>query len=391
MKILMVLESAFPPDKRVEKEMVALTEAGHTVELACSVRNQPSSTGSWEGVVIHRRKMSKFIYRSSVGCLKFPFYFNFWRKHVFSILDKSHFDVIHIHDLPLIRIGTEAKERYGILLVSDLHENYPALLKDAVHTKTLAGRILSSDRQWSDYEKKYLAEANLVISVVEEASERIEGLGIDPSRLCIVSNTFELDFNAPLPIREQNETFTLFYGGAVNRHRGLQVVMQAMKLLKDRGTPIRLMIVGSGSYLDNLRELASKLEIVTNVTFYGFRPFNEMMELLGKADAGIIPHLRTENNDASSPNKLYQYMYVEKPVISSDCRSLKRIITEADCGFIYKADSPAELADLIGTIKDNKQLLAGKGKNGHKAVISKYNWTSDRERLLAAYKSLQHP
>jgi len=38
MKILMILESEFPPDVRVENEIVALTEAGHEVHLACSTR-----------------------------------------------------------------------------------------------------------------------------------------------------------------------------------------------------------------------------------------------------------------------------------------------------------------------------------------------------------------
>ena len=69
------------------------------------------------------------------------------------------------------------------------------------------------------------------------------------------------------------------------------------------------------------------------VNFWGHKPFNEMLEILAESDAAIIPHIRTENNDASSPNKLYQYMYLNKPIISSDCTSLKRIINETQYRF----------------------------------------------------------
>jgi glycosyltransferase involved in cell wall biosynthesis len=333
--------------------------------------------------------MSSFIYKSSVGCLKFPYYFRFWRDHIFSLLGKNNYDAIHIHDLPLLKIGAEAKKKYGIRLIIDLHENYPALLKDSVHTTTLAGRILSSNKQWTAYEKRYLPDADLVITVVEEAAARIEKLGIDKSNICIVSNTFDIGNDRIETFPGSGNDFTLFYGGAINRHRGLQVVLQAIKLLDERKVNIKLMIAGSGSYMNRLRKMISDLGIESNVAFYGFLPFNEMLNLLGKADAGIIPHLRTDNNNASSPNKLYQYMYLKKPVISSDCDSLKRIITSANSGLIYKNDSPSELSSLLEKVKGNKQLLAEMGENGRKAVILKYNWNSDKTRLTDAYSGLK--
>jgi len=122
--------------------------------------------------------------------------------------------------------------------------------------------------------------------------------------------------------------------------------------------------------------------------FHGHKPFNEMIGILAGADAAIIPHLRNDNNDASSPNKLYQYMYLNKPVISSNCTSLERIITETDTGFIYRHDSPDELAALLERIVVSGELLEEKGKNGRKAVLEKYNWKYDSERLLKAYSRL---
>lgn len=388
MKILMVLESDFPPDVRVENEVLALTEAGHEVHIACSTRKNRPEKEVFGKAVIHRKPMSAFIYKSSVGCLKFPFYFNFWRKYIFGLFDTEKFDAIHIHDLPLGRIGVEVKHKFNVRLVIDLHENWPALIKTAAHTQTFLGKLLSSNRKWVNYEKKVLPEADMVVTIIEEARERIINLGIAPEKVCMVSNTINYDNLSINPKKRKDDSFVIFYGGAINRHRGLQLVLEAIKICADNNCQISLWIVGDGSYKKSLEELSQTLNIEERVRFFGHKPFKEMLELLAEADAAIIPHIRTDNNDASSPNKLYQYMYLNKPIISSDCTSLKRIISETRTGFIYMNNSSGDLASLIEKLRDDRSLLTAIEGNGKKAVIENYNWNTDKQRLITAYNQL---
>jgi glycosyltransferase involved in cell wall biosynthesis len=388
MKILMVLESEFPPDVRVENEMMALTEAGHEVHLACSTRKNRAEKEQYGKSVIHRKAISTFIYKSSVGCLKFPFYFNFWKKYIFGICAKERFDVLHINDLPLSKIGVAIKRTFNTRLVIDLHENWPALIKTAAHTQTFTGRLLSSNSQWIEYERKMLPEADKIITVIEEARERVIGLGIDPSKICIVSNTINFENLTEQAEKKKTDAFTVFYAGAINRHRGLQIVLESIKMCSAKGMNIRLWIIGEGSFRKNLEELSAILKINSLVRFWGYKPFHEMLEILAETDVAIIPHLRTDNNDASSPNKLYQYMYLNKPIISSDCTSLKRIINETRTGFIYKNDSPEELFLLLERLSGNRKILEEINGNGRKAVMGKYNWNIDKTRLIDAYHEL---
>ena len=225
----MILESEFPPDVRVENEILALSEAGHEVHLACSTRKNRPENDKFGKAFIHRKKISEFIYKSSVGCLKFPFYFNFWRNFLFPICHREGFDAVHICDLPLSRIGQEIKQKFNTWLIIDLHENWPALLKTAKHTRTIAGRLLSSNRQWVAYERITLAEADKIITVIEEARDRIIRLGIDPGKISIVSNTINYDGLNIKSVKKDSETFTVFYGGAINAHRGLQIALEAVK------------------------------------------------------------------------------------------------------------------------------------------------------------------
>jgi glycosyltransferase involved in cell wall biosynthesis len=84
-----------------------------------------------------------------------------------------------------------------------------------------------------------------------------------------------------------------------------------------------------------------------------------------------------------------QISCTSKPVISSDCLSLKRILTETDAGYIYRNDSPEELAELLEKLSADREMLQEKGRNGRKAVISGLNWSSDRERLISSYRKLE--
>jgi len=332
--------------------------------------------------------MSSFIYKSSVGCLKFPFYFRFWRNFLFAICSNERFDVIHINDLPLSKIGVEIKRKFHAFLVIDLHENWPALLKSAAHTQTVAGRLLSSNKQWVEYERKMLPEADKVITIIEEARERVISLGVDPDKITMVSNTINYE---NLKIKEtvkDKDFFTIFYGGAINRHRGLQLVLEAVRICVIKNMKVRLWIVGDGSYRKELERISGEMNIASHVKFWGHKPFNEMLEILAEADAALIPHIRNENNDASSPNKLYQYMYLNIPIISSDCTSLKRIINETHTGFIYKDNSPKELSLLLEKLYKNRLILEEVTGNGRKAVLEKYNWNIDKMRLVGAYSEL---
>ncbi len=387
MKILMVLESDFPPDDRVEKEAVSLIRQGHTVTLACYTFNREPSESWHKGIRIIKKPISKFLYKSSVGALKFPFYFNFWSALLNVLLQENAFDALHIHDLPLAKVGLSLKNKYNLKLVLDLHENYPASLQTTTHTRKFLGRLLHSDRQWRRYERKYIQKADLLITVVEEMKERIIRLGADREKIIVVENTplpdeFKVSDNPP-----SGDHITLFYAGGINIYRGLQVVVKALSNLTKEVSNIRLWIVGKGSYENKLRSLIRQLNLDEQVTFWGWKNLKEIADLLSRSDIALIPHLKSEQTDCSSPNKIFQYAYADKPIVCSNCNSLERLISEWKNGVVYRHDSPEDLSDkLLNLIKsgDYRQI----GKNGKTQVTHRYNWNISVLPLLQAYKNM---
>lgn len=380
----MLLPTSFPPDDRVEKEMKALVNAGHEVQLACTAQESRPLKEERDGIVIHRRYLSTFYYKMSVAALRLPFYFSFWRKFVRDLSAKNTYDVVHVHDLPLAQIGLELKQQMGIKFVLDLHENWPASLEGAVHTNTIAGRILSSNRQWRRYERDMVKQADAIITVVEEMKQRIVKLGAEEESVVIVSNFLdEKSFRLPDMIPDQNY-ITLYYAGGINIHRGLQVVIKALKYLISDFPSIRLWIIGKGSYLPELISLTQHLGLKGFVDFKGWMNFDGIARSLMQSDVALIPHLKSEQTDNSSPNKLYQYMYANKPIMTSDCNSLARVVNGEHVGIVYRHDDPKDFARNFRLLMQNPKSYIG----GHRVVNKRYLWQHAAERLCSLYEKL---
>jgi glycosyltransferase involved in cell wall biosynthesis len=386
LKVLMILDREFPPDKRVENEIETLIKAGYVVHIACYTRNNMPVLEATGNLTIHRKPISPFVYKSSVACLTLPFYFNYWKKFISEILSCQTFDIIHIHDLPLARLGAQFKKSGNMRLVVDLHENWPAFVKISRHTNTLIGKLLSPVFLWRIYEKKVLQHADAVIVVIEEAKDRLIGLTVPADKIHIVSNTINFTELRNLSSHDPLLKNTiLYYVGGINHHRGLQTVILALH--KTKNTKIEFWMVGEGSYKDNLSELIQKLSLSNRVIFKGFQPFHKVMEMLSKADYAIIPHLKTEHTDSTIPNKLFQYMYAQKPVIASNCQPVQRILEETGAGIVYpsgEADRLSEIFDQLGTL-DYYKMAA----NGKKAITEKYNWNFDSRILLNLYQNIK--
>jgi len=386
-KICMILDREFPPDLRVENEIETLTSAGYEVHMLCYTRTGRNLKETNNGLVIHRKPITDFIYKSSVGSITFPFYFNFWREFINEVITSDAFEAIHIHDLPLLKVGIEMKEKFQIPVISDLHENWPAYLRISAHTASIAGRILSPNRKWTEYEKKYLLLADQVIVVVDEAKERIINLGLEPNRANVVSNTLNFKSFTSNESSNKSDNVILFYAGGINYHRGLQIVLYALEKNKNKKPNIRFWVLGEGSYKNELEKLSKRLGIEELVTFMGWQPYNKMIEKLMIADITVIPHLKSDHTDSTIPHKLFQYMYAHKPVIASDCMPIKRIITETSSGYIYPYNDAQALANILAGLDKEKHKI--KGENGYKWVKKKYNWENDSRVLLDVYRKIE--
>lgn len=396
MKILMLLDREFPPDIRVENEAHSLIKAGHEIHILCYDFSQKEPFEQHKGINIHRFRIKKQIAKKALGLiLNVPIYKWIWKKQLINLLKKEHFDAVHIHDLPLCILISILK-KYRMPIIADMHENYPFLVAEQYYMKSILGRIIFRYRNWFKKEKKWLSQADHIICVAPEMKNRLEETLGKSNNIQIVPNTFSFDSFGANQIeidglrKKFNSNFIILYVGGFDYGRGLDILISAMKHLKTRISDFALVLVGDGSILQELIQHVESQGINDLVYFEGWKPASHVKSYIEASSVCVIPHLKSEQTDNSSPNKLFQYMFFERPVISSNCTSLEKIISDENCGLVFKDKDVQDLADKLYQIYQNPNLASTMGSNGKSAVLNIYNWETTVKPLITLYSSIKN-
>ncbi|MDZ7370050.1 MAG: glycosyltransferase family 4 protein [candidate division KSB1 bacterium] len=388
--ILMLLQSDFPPDIRVSKEIKALTKAGHKIYLLCNNKNLPEKE-IIDGAYVIRLPRMNFLPSKAAKILRMPFFFNpLWFYLILKVIRKERIDIIHVHDLPLAPLAVGVGKLTSLSVVYDMHENYPAAM--AIWAKRLSWleRQIKNPIIAQKLNRFAIKHAERIIVVVEEHRDKLIKEGVSPNKLAVVGNTVDVQEFLGLPIDTEiidqfRSYFTILYIGSFAVDRGLETAILAMKYLKDKIPNVRLLLVGSGKNLEDLQQLTKNENLEGWVEFVGWVPFKKVPSFVSAAKVCIIPQPSNPANDSTIPHKLFQYMLLEKPVLVSDAAPLKRIVEECKCGKVFRSDDPKHFSEMVQSLYESSETY---GANGRKWVERKYNWGNASKNLIALYSSL---
>ncbi len=181
MNIAMLLDKKFHGDLRVENEVQALSSAGFNVFVFCFSFDGEYIEETWGNAkIIHFSASRNFIYKLR-GLANTVF--NFYPYYLSNLLNKYiaqyKIDALHIHDLYLFEAGLVLKKKFPeLILVGDLHENYVEGLKHYKWANTFPGKFIVSINKWEQKEIEWCNKFDYLITVIEEAVERYNSLGI---------------------------------------------------------------------------------------------------------------------------------------------------------------------------------------------------------------------
>ena len=403
MNILMVLNKKFPPDIRVEKEARSLLKQGHNIYLLASREGDEEEVEEVFGINVIRIKRENV---NSLARRLRGWQYSLLRidRHLFLNLEKIIYrykiEAVHVHDLPPLQSSLLAAKKHNLPVIADLHENYPVTKqlnlsqKDLTLRNSLKKATIDGYQAWKKHERKVLSLVDRIVVVVPEAAERIEAYKLNREKIFVVSNTEDVDYFTGLEIESDvvalyRDSFVISYIGALGHHRGVDAAIRAMPDIIEAVPQAKLLIVGSGRKYDKeLQDLAKKAGVTENVIFTGWQPFNMIPSYIEASDLCLVPHNYSEHTDTTVPHKLFQYMLKKKPVVVSNCRPLKRIVEETQCGLVFEAENVKDLAEKIISLHKDEALRMQLAKNGYNAVLEEYNWEKSGAVLCAMYSGL---
>jgi glycosyltransferase involved in cell wall biosynthesis len=389
MKILMVLTSYFPPDSRVEKEAISLSEAGHEVHIICYAEGDKPLLESTDHYIIHRFRASDFVRNKlSAIALLVPFYFHKWRKQI-NILQKQHFfDAIHIHDLPLSKVGYYFKKKYGCKLICDQHEFYSEWITKTAHMNTLRGKIISSLSNWKKYENKYLLLADLVITVAEPLRlNYLKKYELNEDKIITVPNTptkkiFNRDNINKEIVEKYKNDFVLFYAGGIDILRGIDTAIKALTLLKDEIPNIKLLLAGRIVKPYDPFKTAKKFNVEKFLEFKGWIDEQDLPSYITASDICFsLPSTDREETNNTIATKIYLYATMKRPIIASNAKTVKKFIEENKLGINIPHGNYVAFAENVLKYK-NKQISYQPNS------IEKFTWEETVKPLCRGYKDL---
>lgn len=186
------------------------------------------------------------------------------------------------------------------------------------------------------------------------------------------------DYRFPFNIKNKK---IVIYQGALNIGRGLELMIEAMPHVKNT----IFVIIGTGDIQNQLKQQVNEKNLTDKIKFLGRIPPKKLKEITPKADLGIsLEEDLGLNYRFALPNKIFDYIHAEIPILISDLPEMKKIVTNFMVGEIVVNRKPKLVAKQI------EELLFSPKKELQKNLIKAKNelhWNIESKKLLKLFKS----
>ncbi len=288
-------------------------------------------------------------------------------------------DIIHAHDLNTLEVAVALKKKLGVPLVYDSHE----IASDRNHHTSAQKRKSESD------ERRLLPNVDHVIMVSHGCAQyTTDKYGI--TLPTVIMNTPELS-SAEAATRSLRAEFTipeshtvLVHQGSLQKNRGVEETIQAVREIPD----CTYIIIGYGQHRPFLEEFVRTENLSDKVKFFGPVPSEQLVEWAASADIGICTIVgKTKSYLYAMPNKLFEYTMAGLPVVASNYPDMGTYVSDNHMGVTCDPESPQDIRRAINELISNPDLRR-QCAEGSREARNRFNWSVEKEKLLAIYNEL---
>jgi glycosyltransferase involved in cell wall biosynthesis len=188
-----------------------------------------------------------------------------------------------------------------------------------------------------------IRNADIVLSINEGLREYTLRMGAKLEKTCVIRAGIDLEKYDPSKvtgddIRHQygigRDDTVLFFMGWLYHFSGLQEVVQELAKIKDAYPNLKLFIVGDGDAYEDLKALREKHHLKDCMILAGKQPFEKIPQLIAAADICLLPAHDNEIMHYIVPIKMYEYMAMGKPIVSTKLYGVMKEFGEGN-GIIY--------------------------------------------------------
>lgn len=349
----------FFSDVRVVRETQAAVEAGFEVDVFCL---QEDTSKEYPGINVifnphNQYKGSKKI-SFVLSYLQF-FFFCFWR------VTKSHFkkkyDVIHVNNMPnFIIFSCFIPKLLGAKIILDIHDLVPELCAEKFNLplNSFFIKILYLEERLSGN------FADIVISTNKLITERLIRNKIKKKNFPEVLNAADASLFTPFNNRSfEDPEIIVIFPSTIARRLGLDVLVDAFKIIASKNSRIKLKIFGKGEYQDEISARIRDEKLHDFIHFPGSITFAQLNNELEKAHIGVIPWPSGYSTNFQMPVKIHEFFIKGLCVVASDVNIINEYFSENVV--LFKAGDAVDLAKKILDLASNPHQMKKWANKGH--------------------------
>ncbi|HEU4646190.1 MAG TPA: glycosyltransferase family 4 protein [Burkholderiales bacterium] len=388
-RVLILVENLpVPFDRRVWQEACTLRDAGYAVTVICPTgKDYERRYELLDDIHVHRYNLPL----EADGALGYALEYGvalFWSFLLsVRVLFTRGFDVIHACNPPdLFFLLGGFYKLFGKKFVFDHHDLNPELYEAKFGRRDFFYRLLLRLERWT------FRTADVAIATNESyRSVALARGGMSPDRVFVVRsgpNLERMRIQPPNETLKRGKRYLAGYVGVMGRQEGIDLLLHAARIvvLGYGREDVHFALVGGGTSLDEMRELAQQLGIADYVTFTGRVPDEELLAVLNTADVCVNPDRACALNDLSTMNKVLEYMALGKPIVQFDLKEGRASAGEA--ALYARPDDPVDLAANIVALLDDPARRERMGRLARKRIERELEWRHQAPGLLAAYAAL---
>jgi glycosyltransferase involved in cell wall biosynthesis len=299
----------------------------------------------------------------------------------------GRYDAVHSHEEGGV-IGLILAAMLRVPHLYDMHSSLPQQLTNFAFTRsTIVRRVFSS------IERLMIRRSRVVIVICPSLEETVRAIDSAADVVLIENAPGSIDSEATAAdaaaVRNAHAVAgsspLVLYTGTFEAYQGLDLLLEAMALVRRRRPDARLLLAGGKpDQIDREQQRARQMGIDDVVLFAGERPASEIPAYLMAADVLVSPRSKGTN----TPLKIYQYLRSGKPIVATRLLTHTQVLSDETA--ILTGTSPAEFADgILSALEPSRG--AAVGRQARRLAESKYSYDAYLERTRRACSALTSP
>lgn len=173
----------------------------------------------------------------------------------------------------------------------------------------------------------------------------------------------------------------IIFIGRLDQMKGVHILLEACKKLKDEGLQPPVSIVGDGPEKETLKSFAMRSGMGGLITFHG--EMADVKPVLQTAAVLVLPSL-----SEGLSNVLLEAMACGLPVIATRVGGNMDLIRDGENGILVDAENAGQLADAIKKVLQDKNFAQKLGNKARKTVVEKFSMETIAENYISLYEEI---